>query len=179
MVKGLDSLKVVPFTREHVPNEYPGGKLPWQVYHGVRNALVQTCRRYGPTGPMGTIKIVPDVESPLMMLAEDRDAWERGDPDPMYYVLDDQPNDERYCYAELYGDEPLNAGWLLSITATLREFDGWGLGVGNIPDSYLLIFGRRLMVKGPLAKCKSAVEVVATTRRLLKSGGRRWWQFWR
>jgi len=55
--KGLDSLKVIPFTRDRVPNEYPGGDLPWQMYHGVRNALVQTCRRYGPTGPMGVVKI--------------------------------------------------------------------------------------------------------------------------
>jgi hypothetical protein len=178
-VKGLESLKVVPFTRDRVPNPYPGGELPWQVYHTVRNALVQTCRQYGPTGPMGVIKIVPDVANPLMMLTKDRDFWERGDPDPMYFIVDDQLNHERYCYAELYGDDPFNAGWLLAITATLREFDGWGLGVSNIPASYALLFGKRLLVKGRLAKCRSAGEVVEEARRLLRRGSRRWWQFWR
>jgi hypothetical protein len=149
------------------------------MYHGVRNALVQTCRRYGPTGPMGVVKIVPGVESPYMMLSEDLHFWERGDPDPMYYVLDDQLNHERYCYAELYGNDPFSAGWLQSVTTTLREFDGWALGVSNIPDSYVLIFSERLMVRGRLAKCKSASEVVEMACRLLKGGGRRWWQLWR
>jgi hypothetical protein len=67
----LDELRVVPFTRDRVPNGYPGGDLPWQVYHTVRNAVVQTCRRYGPTGPMGVIRVEPDVENPYAMLMED------------------------------------------------------------------------------------------------------------
>lgn len=178
-MKELDSLKVVPFTGNRVPNDYPAGDLPWQVYHTVRNAIVQTCRKFGPAGPMGVCSIVPDVEDPVMMLAHDPDFWQRGDPDPMYFILDDQLGHERYCYAELYGDDPFNAGWLLSITATLREFDGWGLGIGNIPDSYVLIFGKRLMVNGRLARCRSATEVVESARRLLRAGGKRWWQFWR
>jgi hypothetical protein len=167
-VKRLESLKIVPFTRDRIPNDYPGGDLPWQMYHSVRNALVETCREYGPTGPMGLVKIVSGVEDPCMMLAEDENFWESGDPDPWYYIIDDQYNHERYCYAELYGDEPFNASWLSSITATLSEFEGWGLGVNNIPDSYILIFAERLMVKGRLAKCKTAKEVVATASSLLK-----------
>jgi hypothetical protein len=117
---------------------------------------------------MGVVKIVEDVESPYMMLAEDIDFWESGDPDPWYYIIDDQYNHERYCYAELYGDDPFNGSWLLSVTATLRKFEGWGMGVTNIPDSYVLIFAKRLMVKGRLAKCKSAPDVVASARQLLK-----------
>ncbi|MCE9562167.1 MAG: hypothetical protein K8U57_08950 [Planctomycetes bacterium] len=178
-MKGLESLKVKSFTQNRVPNDYPDGELPWQVYHTVRNALVQTCRKYGPTGPMGVTKITQDGEGPYMLMARDPDFWESGDPDPWYFIIDDQYNHERYCYAELHGDDPFNAGWLLSVTKTLREFDGWGLGVSNIPDSYLLIFGKRLMVSGRLARCRSAMEVVETARRLLKSGGKRWWQFWR
>lgn len=170
MAKWLDSLTVKAYTQDRVPNDYPGGNLPWQTYHTVRNALVQTCRRYGPTGPMGVIRIVQDLENPLMMLGEDLDFWKLGDPDPAYFILDDQLNHERYCYAELYGDDAFNAGWLLSITETLREFDGWGLGVKNIPDSYLLIFGNRLLVTGQLAKCKTAIDVVAKASLLLKRG---------
>lgn len=175
MAQGLESLKVKAFTRDHVPNDYPGGDLPWQTYHTVRNALVQTCRRYGPTGPMGVIEILPDIENPLLLLVEDRDFWEPGDPDPMYFILDDQLNHERYCYAELYGDDPFNADWLLSVTETLREFDGWGLGVSNIPGSYVLIFGKRLLAKGRLAKCKTAGDVVVKASQLLKRGDRKWW----
>ena len=176
-MKGLDPIKIVPFTRDRVPNDYPGGDLPWQMYHSVRNALVETCRKYSPTGPIGRVKIVQEVEDPHTMLAKDREFWERGDSDPWYYIIDDQYNHERYCYAELYGDDPFNAGWLVSLMATLCEFDGWGLGVNNIPDSYVLIFGKRLMVKGRLARCKSAQEVVATASKLLKRGDKRWWQF--
>jgi len=40
----------------------------------------------------------------------------------------------------LYGDDPFNAGWLLAVTATLREHEDWGLGINNIPHSYVLIF---------------------------------------
>ena len=122
---------------------------------------------------MGLVKIDSDVEDLDMMLVEDIDCWESGDSDPWYYIIDDQYNHERYCYVELYGDDPFNAEWLLSITATLREFDGWGLGVKNIPESYLLIFAKRLMVHGRLSKCKSAAEVVETGGRLLGRGNKR------
>ncbi len=179
MVGGPDSLKLMPFTQDRMPNHYPGGKLPWQVYHTVRNALVRTCRRFGPTGPMGLVRIVPDVENRYEMLADDLNLWEAGDPDLMYYILDDPLNHERSCYAELYGADPFSAGWLLAVTQTLRRFDGWGLGVNNIPDSYVLIFGDRLLVKGRLARCRSASEVVETATRLLRRGDKRWWQFWR
>lgn len=179
MAKGLDSLKVKAFTRDRIPNDDPGGEVPWQIYHGVRNALVQTCRRYGPTGPMGVVTIAPDVADPSRELANDPSFWERGDPDPAYYIIPDQYNHERYCYAELYGDDPFNASWLLSVAETLREFEGWALGIGNIPDSYVLIFGNRLMVNGALSRCRTAAEVVAEARRLLQRGGKKWWQFWR
>ncbi len=178
-MKELASLKVVSFTRHHVPNAHPDGDLSWQTYHTVRNAVVRTCQRYGPTGPMGIIKIDPGAASLFPMLAEDPEAWEPGAPDPMYFVLDDQHNHERYLYAELYGDDPFNPGWLHSVTETLREFSGWGLGISNIPDSYILIFGKRLMVKGRLSRCRSVPEVIETARRLLKRGSKRWWQFWR
>jgi hypothetical protein len=33
----------------------------------------------------------------------------------------------------LYGDDPFNAGWLLAVTATLREHEDWGLGINKHP----------------------------------------------
>jgi hypothetical protein len=179
LVTNLDSLEVVPFAAKRVPKEYPGGDLPWQVYHTVRNAIVATCRRCGPTGPMGAVKIVADAEDPYQMLARDRDFWERGDQNPANFILDSQLNNERYCYAEILGNDSFRAGWLLAITATLSEFDGWGLGISNIPDSYVLIFCNRLMVSGRLAKCRTATEVIEMSQRLIRRGRKRWWQFWR
>ncbi|MBA4188985.1 MAG: hypothetical protein C0467_13390 [Planctomycetaceae bacterium] len=177
-MNGLDLIKLKAFSRSHIPNENPGGTLAWQDYHTVRNAIVKTCRQFGPTGPMGAVQIESDVEDPYRMI-HDSDFWERGDSEPMYYVIEDQLNHERYCYMELMGNDPFNAGWLLGITATLRTFDGWGIGINNIPDSYMVIFGKKLMVKGRLAKCQSVLDVVETTRRLLKQGPKRWWQIWR
>jgi len=81
-VEELDALTVVPFTEDHVPNPYPGGDPPWQTYHTVRNAIVQTCRKYGPTGPMGVVKILEGVKDLYRQLAADRLAfWEQGSSD--------------------------------------------------------------------------------------------------
>ena len=181
MKSGLDWLRVVPYTRDRIPNLYPGGELPWQVYHTVRNALVRVCRRYGPTGPMGELTI-DDNEENLMeyLAATDLQAWESGDDDPMYWIIDDQYNHERYCYAELHGNDPFSAGWLLSVTMTLRDYDGWALGIVNIPDNYVLVFGNKLLVKGrQLSRCRSASEVVEAVGRLFQSGSKRWWKFWK
>ena len=164
----LDSLQVVAFVEEHIPNRYRAGDLPWQVYHDVRNAILRVCREFGPVGPMGECTIDWNVDSPYRQ-AIAPGFWPLGDDDPMYYVIDDQYNDEQYCYAELYGEDPFTAKWLESIVKLLQEYDGWGLGIGNIPHNYLLIFGDRLMVKGrQLARCTTASEVIESVRKLLK-----------
>lgn len=177
-MKSLDSIKIVAFTQDRFANPCPSGHLSWQDYHSVRNALVTTCRKFGPTGPMGIIRIVDGIDSPYEAIVKDRTFWELGDDDPAYFIVDDQMNDERYCYAELYGENPFTADWLESIAATLRKHKGWGLGINNIPGSYLIIFGNRLMVKGRLEKCASATDVVTVASRLLRRGSRPWWQFW-
>jgi hypothetical protein len=161
-------MQVVAFSAERIANPYPGGSLPWQVYQDVRNAILRVCRVFGPVGPMGECTIDWNVDSPYRR-AMVHNFWPLGDDDPMYYVIDDQYNDEQYCYAELYGEDPFTAEWLASITQLLKEYGGWGLGIGNIPHNFLLIFGDRLMVKGrQLARCTTAAEVVEAVRELLK-----------
>jgi hypothetical protein len=130
---------------------------------------------------MGVVKIVADVEDPYLQTAYDHDFWQRGDPDPKYYIIDDQYNGvDRYLYAELHGDDPFNPEWLASVAATLREYPGWGLCINHIPDSYVIIFGKRLMVHGRiLSRCKTATEVVEKVRYLLRRGVKKWWQIWR
>ncbi len=178
---GLKRLKVKHFVTNHVQNPFPGGRLPWQVYHTVRNAIVRTCREYGPTGPMGEVQIADDVDNPYTHMCEFEDPyswWEQGDPDPVYYILDDQLNHERYLYAELYGE--FDPGWVHAVAHTLREFPGWGLGINHIPEAYVIIFGDKLLVKGRvLEPCQDADAVVEAVRRHLRRGPKKWWQFWR
>ena len=179
-MKYLKRLKVKRFVSDHVHNPFPGGKLPWQVYHTVRNAIVRTCRRYGPTGPMGELRIDDEVDDAYMHLVENPDSWEDGDPDPFYFILDDQLNHERYLYAELLKADAFNLDWLSGVVATLREHPGWGIGIGHIPESYILIFGDKLLVKGrPFERCVDVVTVVETAQRLLRRGPKRWWEIWK
>ena len=173
MVDKLESLRVQAFTENRVPNDFPGGDLPWQIYHTVRNALILTCRRYGTIGPMGVVTITPEVDDPYRALMHDLSFWERGDPNPAYFIVSDQYNNERYCYAEVNTADSFNAGWLFSITEVLRQFEGWGLGIGNIPDSYILIFSDRLLVNGRLADCKTARDVINVAQKLLRQEGRK------
>jgi hypothetical protein len=176
----LKRLKVKRFVSDHVDNPFPGGQLPWQVYHAVRNAVVRTCRRYGPTGPMGEVRIDGEVADPYMHLAQDINSWEAGDPDPTYFILDDQLNHERYIYAELLDADALTVEWLAAVVAALREFPGWGLAVSNIPDAYVLIFGDKLLVKGrAFESCRDAVAVAGAAQQQLRRGPKRWWEFWK
>jgi hypothetical protein len=178
MVKTLDQVKVVKHTIQLPANLQPDGKLPWQTYQTVRNTLVQTCRRFGPTGPMGIVKIAAEISDPYRAIVQDREFWEPGDPTPTYYLIPDQYNYERYCHIELYGSNSFTADWLLGIVTTLQEFKGWGLYIKNIPHASILIIGNRIFVSGRLGRCKSASEVVEKTQALLNRGQRKWWQFW-
>jgi hypothetical protein len=168
-VARIERLKVTRFTKERVPNPYPSGELPWQVYQGVRNSIVRTCRRHGPTGPMGEVRIVVGVVDPYRQAFKEPGFWQRGDNDPSYYIIPDQYNDERYLYAELYGDDPFNPDWLADVVEALGRHPGWGLGINNIPDSYVLIFSDMLMVKGrTFGLWPNTAKVVDVVRRLLQ-----------
>lgn len=180
MAKVQKPLRVVPFTRDRVDNPYPGGTLPWQEYHAVRNDLVRACREHGPVGPMGLVTISADVEDPYREALLNFGSWEFGDPNPRYFLLDDQLNHERYCYLELPGETGFTPAWMHSVAAVLRKHDGWGLGVNHIPDAYVLIFGRKLMVRGSrIAKCTDDVEVVNVVTELFRRGHKKWWEFWK
>jgi hypothetical protein len=179
-VSDLHELNVVPFTAKRALNPHPGGKLTWQIYHKVRNAIVRTCREFGPTGPMGEVTIDYKVDDPYTKAMEEPEFWPQGDANPRYFIVGEQHGQERFIDAKLYGEDPFNAEWLTAITATLREHRGWGLAIDNVPDSQVLIFGKRLLVKGrQVARCKNALEVVKVVSQLLKRGEKKWWQFWK
>jgi hypothetical protein len=167
-MNALDSLKIESYIEDHLPNEYPGGDLPWQVYQTVRNSLVRASRQVGPTGPMGEVKIVAGVADPYLQWGTDRSFWESGDPEAIYDIEVDQYNSEKYCYADVNRPDAFNADWLTSVTAALRSHDGWGLGIRNIPLGYVLIFGTKVMVNGRLARCRTPLEVLEVGRSLLQ-----------
>lgn len=182
-----DAIKIVSYTEDHVPNGDLSDELPWQDYHSVRNAIVKASRRFGRVGPYGVVKITPDVVDPLYKIVEPG-FWEKGDEDPVnYYLPITPPNSERYCYVEVFGETAMTLQWLEAVIRTLKRFEGWGLGISNIPFSYILIFNDRVMVNGELSGCKSLNEVATKAQQLLlfsspiepETISKRWWQFWR
>ena len=176
----LSELKVEAFTAKRVRNEHPGGKMTWQTFHTVRNAVVRACRRFGPTGPRGEVETdlqVIDIDSHAV---DNPDIWPPGDANPKYRVGEKAIDNDRFVQVTLHGADALTADWLAAIVAVMREHRGWAVEVANIPDSSLLIFGKRLLVKGrQLGRCNSPAEVVQVASRLLKQGPKQWWQFWR
>jgi hypothetical protein len=158
----LSEFVVEYFVADHIPNPAPGSKLPWRLYQTVRNAVVRTCRRHGPTGPLGELRL----DKPNLNIIED---WQDGDEDPVYWVVDDQYNDERYLYMEFEDSQALSPNWLEDVTETLRRYPGWGIGVDSLADGYILIFADRLMVTGqPFNRCKAAMDVVKAGRTQIR-----------
>jgi len=154
----LQKLAVEHFRTKRIPNPSPSGELPWGLYQTVRNCLVRTCRRHGPTGPLG--------EFPLETDSHDISDWGRGDDKHMYWIVDDQYNDEMYLYLEFVDASACSPQWLQDVTAALRSFPGWGIGVNGLPKGYLLIFANRLLVKGPLFRgCRDAANVIDAIRK--------------
>ncbi|CAN5591745.1 hypothetical protein BH10PLA1_BH10PLA1_06220 [soil metagenome] len=154
-------LPIEHYTAERIPNPYPAGVLPWQVYHYVRNAVVRCCRKFGRTGPMGECPIV-DGELP------DRE-WKLGDPDPLdFFVIDDHYNDERFIYLSIVNRDALTGQWVRELMLVLADFVGWGIGIVDIPTAYILIFADKLMVTGEVfGACHDIECVIREGQRVL------------
>ena len=123
----------------------PEGNVPLRTFHKVRNAVVRACKSHGPTGPMGLFPFgkVPGDASDVFT------AWGKtADSDPVYFVLDDQLNHERYQYVECLNPDHFTEAWIRDLMAALVGFRGWGIGIKNIPGGYILVFADRLMVTG-------------------------------
>jgi hypothetical protein len=88
--------------------------------------------------------------------------------DPHFYLVDDRYNEERYHYLEVYRPSVMTLHWLKDLTSVLRLYPGWGVGVKNLRESYLLIFETRLMVSGrALQHCKDVASVLGEARQLV------------
>jgi hypothetical protein len=113
-------------------------------WYSLREDLLNALEKHGLTGP----------DDPA-------------DP-PHCYLVDDQYNQERYHYLEVYQPAMLSLNWLKDVTAALQGFSGWGMGVKNLRQAYLLIFGDRLLVNGSaFRRCKDAAAVLEAVKKLI------------
>lgn len=146
------------YTADRVPNPNPRGETTFQLYHTVRNAMVKCCRRHGPVGPLGILPI-------SFWGSYNVFKWKKGDPDPWYWIIDDQYNEELYLYAEILKKDALTLPWLHDVGKTLSKYPGWGMGINNIKNGYVLVFANKLMVHGEaFANCNSVDAVVSAAQ---------------
>ena len=128
----------------HVAADYlpprRSGETPWQEYFSVRNAIVTVCRRHGPTGPMGLAVIEPGGDQP--------EGWERGDDDPVYFVVDDQYNDDPWLYLEVLHSSGLTENWFMDVSSEMSQFPGWSLFISHFVKGSLVIESDRICVGG-------------------------------
>jgi hypothetical protein len=142
-------IPVVYYEQERIPDDRPGRPATAKQFYSVREAMVKACRQHGCVGPDDS----------------------RGDHGYVYYVVDDQYNDERFQYLEICKASGRTRSWLLDLAATLKKYPHWGVGIGNIGEGYLLIFPDRLMVTGPTFKGANTVaEVIRRGREALVLG---------
>jgi hypothetical protein len=160
----LDGVRIVHFTDERIADPLAAREdLSWQAYHTARNAIVRACRRHGRTGPMG--------ERPITQGEPVRGDWEIGDDDPAVYVIDDQLNYERYIYLETLDATLIGPPLVADLIATLGNLPGWGLGVNDVRDGYLLLFATHVLVHGPaFARANDIDAVIRVWKRAVQTG---------
>lgn len=114
------------------------------AWYSLREDLVLVCGKHGRAGP-----------NTFEMSAQ-------------FWVVDDCHNDERYQYVQILDPESLTCDWLADTIALLRIYPRWGIGISNLRDAYMLIFGDRLMVTGqPLENCDTAERILQAAARIV------------
>jgi hypothetical protein len=146
-------LAVVYYSQERIDNYPPPEEMQENDegisendvnWYGLREDLLNVLEKHGLTGP--------------------------DDPaeDPHFYLVDDQYNEERYHYVEVYKPSVLTLNWLKDTTDVLQSYSGWGVGVKNLRESYLLVFADRLLVTGPpFCRCDDAPSVLEAAKELI------------
>ena len=107
-------VQVVFYDAMRIPDDRPGaGEVPRRIFDLVRDDIVAACRKHGLVGP------------------DDIKPYQNGEC--LYWVVDDQYNDERYQYVEVNGVDGFSTAWLNDMTAALGKHPHWGLGVPSVP----------------------------------------------
>lgn len=134
-------IPVVSYHSNIVPNPNPKGKTSFKEFWRVRASILAVSERHGETGP------------------------ESESNDPLYWIVEDQYNDERYQNMQVYKPEGWNTEWFRALVEELREHKGWAISIGAIDQGHLLVFSDRLMVTGPtFENCHDLKSVVAAAR---------------
>lgn len=143
-------IPVIHYRTKHILDDRPGAgpraaRRFWDVYVDIGNV----CRKYGPVGP------------------DDQEAGYDYD-DFVFWIVEDQYNDERYHYVEVCRPEGMTEGWLLDLATLLRrKWPDWGLGI-SIPLGYVMVFADRLMVTGrTFRRCTDVPQLVAHARQAM------------
>jgi hypothetical protein len=145
-VQHYDSKRIdnTPDPEELVEDEH--GYTPNDYnWHALREALLYTCARHGHVGP----------DDP--------------NPNPDFWIVDDRYNEERHHYMEAHNAAAVSPAWMGDLAHVLHAYPGWGVGVSNIREDYLLLFADRLMVSGRVFRaCREPEQVLAAMRRAIK-----------
>jgi hypothetical protein len=134
-------VRIEHYEKRHIAD--PDGNASFQQFHEARNAVLRACKLHGPSGPMGFFPFdAADDEDVLL-------AWMKtADPNPAYWLIDDQYNAERYQYVECTDPKYFTEGWVRDLMAALSTLSGWGVAIKSIPGGYALVFADKIMVTG-------------------------------
>ncbi len=134
------NMSVVQYDADYVPNPNPAGETAFEEFWQVRASVLAASQEHGETGPESTDNAI-------------------------YWIVDDQYNDERYQNMEVYKPEGWTIEWLTALMGPLREHEGWAISIGNIDQGHLLVFADRLMVTGPtFENCVDLESVVSAAK---------------
>jgi Leucine-rich repeat (LRR) protein len=141
------AIPIIYYEAARIPDDRPGaGSVEPDQFWEVREAINDVCRNHGSVG------------DDHVNLADEYDYW----------VVDDQYNDERYQYVEIIQPEAMTEAWLMDLMAALRQQPHWGVGINNIGEGYILVFGDHLMVTGPVFNgCTTIDDLVERAQRAL------------
>ena len=148
----IPRVRIEHYDSDHIANPNPNGDLSWDQFDMVGTALLSVCEKYG------------DVWCGLLG-PEDRLNPEHAD----FHIEDTQWNDELYHYVWL-APEFFTGEWLADMIDVLHRYPGWGVGIQNVDQAYILLFGDKLMVTGEcFARCHDVESVIEVARRQLAS----------
>jgi hypothetical protein len=142
-------------SKREIEIEYAmGGAWELSEFHGVRNQLLATMRKFGSVGPMGEFSLEGDCH-----------YLEMGDPalgptsrKPDYFVVDGQYSALRHQIVETERRH-IRPGLLLSLVNLLRNTNGWMLRIA-VEKSGLVISADRIGYEGDLFEgCETVADL--------------------
>lgn len=141
-------MSIVHFDDEFVENPSPPG-MPFKEFTRIHNDLVAEFTKFGRVGGGGVGLVEGGAQFYLI--------W--GD----FYGLD-----HRYVYMEVPDASVFTEEWLRAAAAVLRRHPGWGIGVQNFNEGYVLVFADRVMIKGePFESCRTLAEIAKVAQQQL------------